>query len=318
MRFVSDEPLSLHLRSYSEPTPSDWSLAVHGGAGHVPLERRALHVEGCRRAAQVGAAILVAGGAALDAVTAMARALEDDPLFNAGTGACLNEEGEIEHDASVMEGTRLGAGAVCALRSFKNPIELARAALDEGRHVLYAAEGARRFALSRGFTPVPPESLITEAAKRALEATRRGAAPAGWAGGTIGAVARDRGGRVAAATSTGGMVDKRVGRVGDSPLIGAGTYACDEEGAVSTTGHGEGMIRMCIARRATASMGRGSSAADGAREAISALHQKLGSTGGLIAVARDGRLGLAWSTETMSFAVAWGDERAVRTLDAGS
>lgn len=315
---MSAAPLSLHLRSYSEPSPSGWSLAVHGGAGSVPNDRRALHAAGCRRAAEVGAAILAAGGAALDAVTAMARALEDDPLFNAGTGACLNEDGEIEHDASVMEGTTLRAGAVCALRSFKNPIELARAALEDGRHVLYAAEGARRFALARGFTEVAPESLVTEAARRALEATRRGAAPAGWAGGTIGAVARDREGRVAAATSTGGMVDKRAGRVGDSPLIGAGTYACDEEGAVSTTGHGEGMIRLCIARRATSAMGRGASAADGARESIAALQAKLGSTGGLIAVASDGRLGLAWSTETMSFSVAWGDETGVRGIDAGT
>jgi beta-aspartyl-peptidase (threonine type) len=219
---------------------SGFGVLVHGGAGHVPAERRPRHVEGCARAARAGAEVLARGGSALDAVEVAVRALEDDPSFNAGTGACLNAEGRVEHDASIMNGADLRAGAICALAAFKNPIAIARAVLDDGRHVLYAAEGARAFAAAHGFVEVDPESLVTEVARAAWEAAKRSGAAAGWAGGTVGAVARDASGHVAAATSTGGTMNKRPGRVGDSPLIGAGCIADDESGAVSTTGHGEG------------------------------------------------------------------------------
>src|SRR5262249_16197230 len=162
---------------------------VHGGAGAVPEARRPLHAEGCRRAARAGAEILRAGGSALDAVERAVRALEDDPLFNAGTGACLPADGRIELDAPLMEGSTLRAGAVGGLARFAEPIAIARAALEDGRHVLYAAHGARLFALSKGFVEVAEDTLVTETARAAFEAARASAGAATWAGGTVGAVA---------------------------------------------------------------------------------------------------------------------------------
>jgi beta-aspartyl-peptidase (threonine type) len=280
-----------------------FAILVHGGAGAVPEARRALHEAGCRHAARAAAEVLRGGGSALDAVERAVRALEDDPLFNAGTGACLNEDGRVEHDASIMEGKALRAGAVCALPAFAAPIAVARAALEDGRHVLYAAGGAHRFAVARGFAPVPEEALVTEAARVALAAARAEGGVSGWAGGTVGAVARDRAGSVAAATSTGGMVNKRAGRVGDSPLIGAGTYADDGAGAVSTTGHGEGMIRLGAARLAALRMAGGASAEAAVRAALEELSARIGVSGGAIAVDREGRWGWARSTATMSWAL---------------
>lgn len=282
-----------------------FGVLVHGGAGHVNPERRALHIEGCRRAAVVGLDVLRAGGSALDAVERAARELEDDVLFNAGTGACLDEDGRVMHDASIMEGRDLRAGGVCALSGFRNPISIARAALEDGQHILYAAEGAARFARTHGFVAIPESMLVTEAAAEALTAVRSGkASTTGWAGSTIGAVALDASGLVAAATSTGGMINKRAGRVGDSPLIGSGTYADDGAGAVSTTGHGEGMIRLCIAHVVVDLMREGATPEQATRQAILRLHARLGSTGGAIAIDRAGRFGLSRSTGTMSWAVA--------------
>jgi beta-aspartyl-peptidase (threonine type) len=277
-------------------------VVVHGGAGDVPVERRPLHAEGCRRAARAAAEVLRAGGRAIDAVEVAVRALEDDPLFNAGRGACLGEDGRVELDASIMEGSRLRAGAVCALSGFSAPVAIARAALEDGRHVLYAAHGARRFALAHGFVEVPEEALVTPAARAAFEAVRAGKASTGWAGGTVGAAARDAAGGSAAATSTGGMIDKRAGRVGDSPLVGAGTYADDTAGAVSTTGHGEGMIRLGAARLAAFAMGRGSPAEEALRATIEALRTRVGASGGIVGVDREGRWGWSRSTATMSWA----------------
>ena len=283
-----------------------FALLVHGGAGAVPEARRAAHTEGCRRAAAVGAAALRSGGSALDAVELAVRALEDDPLFNAGTGACLNAEGRVEHDASIMSGADLRAGSVCAIDGFLQPISIARAALEDGRHVLYAGPGARAFALARGFVPVGDAALETTAARAAFEAVRGQDSASGWAGGTVGAVAIDARGGLAAATSTGGLTNKRAGRVGDSALIGAGTYADDEAGAVSTTGHGEGMIRIAAAHTASAAMARGESAEAAISAVLSRLTAKIGTSGGLIAVDHARRWGLARSTVTMSWALVTG------------
>ncbi len=283
-----------------------FAVLVHGGAGTVSEARRKAHTEGCRRAAAVGASVLRSGGSALLAVEEAVRALEDDPLFNAGTGACLNAEGRVEHDASIMEGTRLGAGAVCALDGFATPIAIARAALEDGRHVLYAGPGARAFALARGFVPVGDALLVTPAARAAFEEARGNPGAIGWAGGTVGAVAVDARGGLAAATSTGGMINKSAGRVGDSALIGAGTYADDEAGAVSTTGHGEGMIRIAAAHTAVARMASGESASAAASAVMARLTAKIGTTGGLIAVDHRGRWGFARSTVTMSWALVTG------------
>lgn len=285
-------------------------VVVHGGAGELPPDAHAGHAEGCRLAAEAGLAVLLAGGTALEAVVAAAVVLEDDPRFNAGTGACLTADATLELDASVMEGATLRGGAVCALPPFKNPIRVARAALEDGRHLLYAGEGAVDFARARGFAPAEPSSMITEAAVARLRAVREGKAGRGWAGGTIGAVARDARGSVAAATSTGGMVGKRRGRVGDSPILGAGTYAEDPLGAASATGDGEAAIRVGLTRSAIESLRAGSSPAEAAAAAIARLAHKTGGTGGIIVVGTDGRVGLAHNTATMSHAVARADAPA--------
>ncbi len=281
-----------------------FGVLVHGGAGDVASERVARHVEGCERAARAASVLLEAGGSALDAVEAAVRVLEDDPVFNAGTGACLTVDGTLELDACLMDGETLRTGAVAALPPFQNPIVVARAVLESGRHVFYAGEGARRFAEAAGFPPAEPASMITELAREKLrEALARGAA-LGWAGGTVGAVARDARGRVAAATSTGGMVGKLPGRIGDSPVAGAGTYA-DRPGAASATGHGEGILRVALGVNAVRDLALGNPPEEVARERIRHMAERVEATGGLILAGRDGRLGFARSTRTMTWAAAW-------------
>jgi beta-aspartyl-peptidase (threonine type) len=300
--------------------PAQWSVLVHGGAGDLPAERVERHVQGCRQAALAAAEILRAGGSALDAVERAVVVLEDDPSFNAGTGACLNEEGLIELDAAIAEGTGLRAGAVCALPPFANPIAIARAVLEDGRHVLYAAEGAARFALERGFARASSEAMTTEHARaRWVEAHAARAAATGAAGaagrtgtgtpggGTVGAVARDARGGVAAATSTGGRIDKRVGRVGDSPVLGAGTYADDEAGACSATGAGEAILRVGLTRGAADLLRAGVPPEEAARAAIRSMGARVGGTGGIVVVDRAGRLGFARNTRTMTWAAAAAD-----------
>jgi beta-aspartyl-peptidase (threonine type) len=244
---------------------------------------------------------LRAGGSALDAVQRAVEVLEDDPQFNAGTGACLTCDGTIELDASIMDGASLAAGGVCALPPFRNPIAIARAVLREGRHVLYAADGARRFAEASGFALADPASMITAAARERLVQVREQRAEPGWAGGTVGAVAFD-GAHVASATSTGGTTDKAIGRVGDSPIIGAGTLADDEAGAASATGVGEAILKVSLARLVCDFMRDGASPHDAAARAIGHLAKRVDGTGGVIAIGRDGRPGWARNTRTMSFA----------------
>jgi L-asparaginase / beta-aspartyl-peptidase len=291
-----------------------WSILVHGGAGDVGADRLALHIAGCERAARVGADVLANGGSAIDAVEQAVLALENDPLFNAGTGACLNADGAIELDASIMSGADLKAGGVCALPPFANPIAIARRVMDASRHVLLAGEGAARFAIEQGFTRADPEAMITENARRRWDVTRQRQAVEGWAGGTVGAVARDADGHVAAATSTGGMVNKLVGRVGDSPILGAGNYADDHSGAggaCSATGNGEAIMRVCFSKTVTDSLFAGESAEAATRQSLAMLHARTNDTAGAITVKTNGALGLARSTRTMSWA-------AVTDRDAAS
>ena len=280
---------------------SRWCVAVHGGAGDVPADARAAHADGCAAAVSAGGAILAKGGSALDAAQRAVEALEDDPRFNAGTGACLTEGGALELDASIMRGDDLAAGAVCSLAPFKNPIAIARAALDDGRHILYAAEGAARFAIEKGFTRASPESMITEAVRERFRIGKGGAAE-GYAGNTVGAVARDIHGHVAAATSTGGMFFKRDGRVGDTPIIGAGTYADDAAGAASATGLGEGIMRVCLAKAIIEWLRASMNPEEAARAAMSLLEDRGRGFGGVVVVDARGAYGFARTTETMSWA----------------
>ncbi len=279
-----------------------YAVLVHGGAGEVPEASRASHREGCALAALAAREILAGGGSAIDAVVRAVEILEDDPRYNAGTGGSLDAEGRLFLDASVMDGETLRAGGVLALPPFRHPVAIARAALEDGHHVLYAGDGAARFAEARGFVRAGDE-MITEKARERLEATRAGA-PGHWAGGTVGAVARDARGHLACATSTGGTVGKRPGRVGDSPIPGAGGYADDRAGAVSGTGAGEGFLRAAIAVRAALWMEAGDSAGVAASRGVALLEERTGATGGLILVSARGDLGLARSTVTMTWALA--------------
>jgi L-asparaginase / beta-aspartyl-peptidase len=243
-----------------------WGLVIHGGAGNISREamtpeREAAAHAGLRAALQAGHAVLERGGSSLDAVVAAINVLEDDPTFNAGRGAVVTADGQFELDAAIMDGATLGAGAVAGLHHVRNPIDLARAVMEQSPHVMMIGSGAETFAREQGLALVEPDYFWTDARRqqwermRDAEAAREpGAlqAPAGDADdrkfGTVGAVALDRAGNLAAGTSTGGMMMKRWGRVGDVPIIGAGTYADNRSCAVSATGHGEFFIRNTVAR----------------------------------------------------------------------
>ncbi|HEY2733314.1 MAG TPA: isoaspartyl peptidase/L-asparaginase, partial [Polyangiales bacterium] len=239
-----------------------YAIIVHGGAGDVAALRLDGQIEGCHRAAQRGKELLEGGASALEVVQQAVMLLEDDPRFNAARGGALTSEGTLELDASIMEGERLRAGAVCSLPPFKNPIAIARAVLDEGRHVLYAANGAALFARAHGFVDADPASMITDEAREQLAMTSASQPSAAWPSGTVGAVARDKQGHLAAATSTGGISGKRIGRVGDSPLLGCGTYADDLVGASSATGQGEGIMRVTLCARVNEALARGDNPGD--------------------------------------------------------
>ncbi len=279
-------------------------VLVHGGAGDVPEVSRAGHAAGCQRAARAGLEKLLETGSAIEAAVAAVRALEDDARFNAGTGACLTSDGTLELDASIMEGRELRAGALAALPAYAHPIEIARAVMEDGRHVLYAAHGADAFARAHGFAPADPAAMITPAARTRLAQFLAGKAPGGWAGGTVGAVACDRDGSVVAATSTGGMVGKRPGRVGDSPILGAGTYADDLAGAASATGDGEAALRLGLTRFAIERLRAGVLAQAAADESIAAFGARVSGKGGIILVSRTGEIGFARNTSTMSWGLA--------------
>ncbi|HET9299829.1 MAG TPA: isoaspartyl peptidase/L-asparaginase, partial [Candidatus Polarisedimenticolaceae bacterium] len=223
------------------------ALAVHGGAWNIPDDEVDAHVTGVTAALTQGWERLSAGGSALDVVEAVVRLLEDDPAFNAGRGSHLNAEGKLEMDASIMEGRLLRAGGVAAISGVRHPISVARRVLEDGRHVLLAGAGALRFARDAKAELCPPTALLVGRELERFRAIRRGCRSLVdqefRAMDTVGAVALDRRGRTAAATSSGGTQDKAPGRVGDSPIPGAGSYADDRRGAASCTGWGEGILR---------------------------------------------------------------------------
>ena len=276
------------------------AILVHGGAGRVTADRHDRLRAGVRAAAAAGDAILAAGGSAVDAVVAAVRVLEDDPEFNAGTGSVLTRDGTVETDACVMDGATRRAGAVAAVPDLGCAIALARAVLDDGEHVLLAGPAVWRFATERGFAPAPPGSLVTERRLAQLrdELARR---TGDRSGGTVGAVARDRDGNLAAATSTGGIVAKRSGRVGDTPVPGAGTWA-DRVAAVSATGDGEAILRVALARYVASDIASGRSVDDAAVAGLRELASVTAGSAGLIAVSATG---YAFAQLAESMPVAW-------------
>jgi beta-aspartyl-peptidase (threonine type) len=326
------------------------AIVIHGGAGvinraEMSAEREARYRAGLEAARDAGYAVLERGGSSLDAVTAAVRALEDDPLFNAGKGAVLNRVGVAELDSSIMDGKTLRAGAVAGVQHVKNPIDLARAVMEKSPHVMLAGTGAEEFALEQGFTLVPNSYFRTEARIRQLERAQQeekaaqktsasnalpGRAPSygrtSYANphalsrsaehpvanlgpnteafadtkGTVGAVALDRHGNLAAATSTGGMTNKRPGRIGDSPIIGAGTYANNTSCAVSATGDGEFFIRSVVAHDICALVEYKRIPLEAAARQV--IHEKidaLRATGGVIALDTEGNIVMDFNSNGM-------------------
>jgi beta-aspartyl-peptidase (threonine type) len=257
------------------------AIVVHGGAGRWPEDAHERAREGVERAVRAGHAVLEDGGDALAAVQAAVIVLEDDPVFNAGRGAVLDERGFIAHDAAVMRGADRAAGAVAALKGIRNPVTAARTVLDEGRHVMLVGESAGLYARQAGLDTAPEAWFRTEERRQAFE---RGD---NERGGTVGAVARDAQGGMAAATSTGGSSGKHPGRVGDSPLVAAGTWADDATAAISCTGDGEAIIRVALAHEIDALIRHaGLSLAEACDRALAGL-EHLG-TAGVIAVGPGG------------------------------
>ena len=284
------------------------SIAIHGGAGVITrsslsAEDEAAYRADLARALDAGYEVLQAGGDSLDAVTAAVRILEDSPLFNAGRGAVFNHEGINELDASIMDGRTLKAGAVAGVRHVRNPVDLARRVMERSPHVLLSGAGAEEFALEQGLELVPRKYFFTERRWQQLERARAGdklgSAALGYFG-TVGAVARDSRGNLAAATSTGGMTNKRWGRVGDSPIIGAGNYADNGSCAVSATGSGEFFIRSVLAHEISALIKyRGLAVEEAARQAVRERLQGIGGDGGVIVVDREGNVAMQFNTEGM-------------------
>jgi beta-aspartyl-peptidase (threonine type) len=288
--------------------PMKFGMVIHGGAGTIKQsemtpENEKAHRAGLERALRAGYEVLQRGGASLDAVEAAIRVLEDDSLFNAGKGAVFTHEGTNELDASIMDGRTLRAGAVAAVKHIRNPISLARLVMEKSPHVMLDGEGAEAFAKHMGVSLVDQKYFYTDERWRELEKDKAKHSPAPVSDkdrhGTVGAVALDKAGNLAAGTSTGGTTNKQFGRIGDSPIIGAGTYANNRTCAVSCTGDGEYFIRAAVAHDISAMMEyKGMTVPEAAQAALDKVG-KLGGTGGLIALDKEGNFSMPFNTSGM-------------------
>ncbi|XP_018570022.1 isoaspartyl peptidase/L-asparaginase-like isoform X2 [Anoplophora glabripennis] len=286
-------------------------ILVHGGAGRIKDDKIAkVLVEGVKKAAKIGHNILAKGGSVLDAVEAAVKYMEDDENYNAGKGSVLTLEGEVEMDASIMLGADLSAGAVTVVKDIQHPISLARMVMEKTSHILLAGEGAKSFAVSQGIQILPEGALVTERTKNAL--TKYLASQEhkgdGHELGTVGAVAIDSSGRLAAATSTGGREGKLRGRSSDTCIIGSGTYADDNIGATSTTGHGETIAKFCLAHSVIKSMEGGKGANEATNDCVQLMTKRLNNTAGAVTLSSKGEVGIGFSTERMSWCYQKGDE----------
>ena len=306
-------------------------LLVHGGAWAIPADAAAAHEAGVRNALETGHRILARGGSALDAVEAAVTVLEDDPTFDAGRGSFLTSDGRVQLDALLMDGGRMKAGGVACVERLRNPIQAARLVLEKSPHVYFVGPGAEQFAHSHGMALIENAELVLDRERERLKvAQAREAAgladitfsghilhddkgpetafphdPARFAShDTVGAVALDARGYLAAATSTGGTLNKPPGRVGDSSLIGCGCYADNLSAAVSLTGWGEPIMKLVLGKWATDRVANGTAPEIAAREAISYLYNRLGGHGGIILLGPDGRFGLAHNTPAMAWGIA--------------
>ncbi len=304
------------------------TIVIHGGAGalapgrYTPAEEDAYEAK-LNEALDAGYAVLESGGTALDAIEAAIVLMEDSPLFNAGKGAVFTREGKNELDVSIMDGATLNAGAAAGVTNVKNPIRLARAVMENSEHVMFARDGAEKFAKEQGIETVKPKYFRTErrwkAYKEALKAEKEAAKqdkdaalPHDFKYGTVGAVALDANGNLAAGTSTGGMMMKRYGRVGDSPIIGAGTFADNKSCAVSSTGWGEFFIRLTIARDICAQVEYAGKTVEEAADDV--IHHRLpdaGGDGGVIVLGPDGSYAMTFNTKGMFRGVKNADMQSV-------
>jgi beta-aspartyl-peptidase (threonine type) len=289
------------------------ALVVHGGAWTIPEEASAACEAGCRRALERGWAVLEKGGPALDACQQAIAALEDDPVFDAGTGAHLNRDGRVQLDAILMDGRTLKSGAVCAAERLRHPIEVARLVLDRSQHMMLAGPGAEQFATEMGVRLCNPSELVVA---REVEAwyklkhetdAGRGVFHGDQQLGTVGAVALDAAGNLAAGTSTGGTACKYPGRVGDSALVGCGCYADNRTGAISATGNGEAIMKVVLAKATSDLLALGMDAQAAADKAVGLLSERTQGKGGLIVLDSSGRVGFAFTTSHMAFAYRTGE-----------
>ena len=325
-------------------TPHKPTLLVHGGAWAIPDDAAAAHESGVRNALEAGYRILTRGGSALDAVEAAVTILEDDPTFDAGRGSFLTSDGRVQLDALLMDGGRMKAGGVACVERLRNPIQAARLVLEQSPHVYFVGAGAEEFARSHGMRLIDNAELVLdrerERLKIAQERQAAGLADATFSGleddkgpetavvharlstqsdepeefrshDTVGAVALDADGNLAAGTSTGGTLNKTPGRVGDSSLIGCGCFADNMSAAVSLTGWGEPIMKLVLGKWATDRVAAGSAPEFAAREAMSYLHNRLGGHGGIILLGPDGRFGMAHNTPAMAWGLA--TERCLET-----
>lgn len=285
-------------------------LIVHGGAWAIPDTLASSSTEGVKNAALEGYKVLMSGGSALDAVETAVCSLENNPTFDAGNGSVLNEDGEVEMDAIIMEGSKLRSGAVAAIKNVPNPIKIARLVMEKTEHVLLVGEGANRFASKLGMGQVEFTTLVTEQAleewqrfkkyPQTIETLFENRASGGHD--TVGAVALDSSGHLAAATSTGGITAKMVGRVGDAPIIGCGAYCDDNTGAISCTGHGESILKTCLARHISGLLQQGKSSQQAVVEALDYMRARVNGYGGAIVTDKNGNVGLHFTTSRMAWA----------------
>ena len=316
LAFLSLAATMTELRAEQRPI----AIAVHGGAGTIERgqmsEEREASIRAVLTAAvEAGQAILAEGGSSLDAVTAAVRILEDAPEFNAGRGAVLTAEGQVELDASIMVGNTLDAGAIASVRGVRHPIEAARRVMEDSPHVMLVGQGAEQFAQAAGLEFKDDDWFITDFRAEQLRAIQESQSRGNtqlsedWFS-TVGAVAIDQNGDLAAATSTGGMSNKRFGRVGDSPIIGAGTYADNRSCDVSATGHGEYFIRHVVAYDICARMRySGLSLEDSADAVVNQVLREAGGDGGVIAIDYQGRVSMPFNTAGMYRAAIHADGR---------
>lgn len=293
------------INRQSRDHKQEWAIVIHGGAGamnNLSPESQAEYLSALRTSLTIGTTILKQGGSALDAVEMTIKSMEDNPLFNAGKGAVFTHEGRNELDASIMDGSNLSAGAVAAVTDIKNPISAARAVMQNSPHVFLSGAGASEFAREQGLEIVNPEYFYTPKRWQELQNMLNDVH------GTVGCCALDKNGNLAAGTSTGGMTNKRFNRIGDTPIIGAGTYANNSTCAISATGHGEYFIRYTVAHDISALMEYKGLSLEQAADLV--INEKLlaaGGSGGIIAVDKYGNVTMTFNTEGMFRAFATED-----------